>query len=153
FRHFDQILLVVQRVFRQKAVSLFDSALREVPGDAKVRTAGTARAALRVSTGSADHRDDQIARADALDLASDLDDFCERLVAENQVIRSRRRAAELKRADFPVSATEADLAHSEEHAGRVLQPWLRYFDELKSLVRRKYGQGLHGVTPQSARRG
>ncbi|HKE87671.1 MAG TPA: hypothetical protein VKB50_28145 [Vicinamibacterales bacterium] len=71
--------------------------------------------------------------------SSDLDHFRQRLVAENQAIRSRRRAAVLECADLSVGATEANLAHSEQHAGRVLQLGLRYIDELKTLLRWKDG--------------
>src|SRR5262245_28475900 len=99
---------------------------------------------------SADHRDDQVARTETLYAASDLDDFRKRLVAENQAIRSWRRAPVLKRNDFPVRATEADFAHAEQHAGRVLQLWFRNIDELNALLPRKDGKSLHAVAPKYA---
>src|SRR5215471_12694898 len=102
-----------------------------------------------MSTRSPDHRDDQIAWTETPDIASDFDHLRERLVAENQTIRSLGRTAVLKRNDFPVSATEADLANAEQHVGRALKLWFRYFDELNTLLRRKNSQRLHGGTPKT----
>jgi hypothetical protein len=104
---------------------MFNSALCEVPGGAKIRTSGATWATFRVRTRPADHRHDEITWAQTPYTTSDLDHFRERFMAENQMIRSGRRAAIFEGTDFTIRATETYLVHAEQHVGCVLQLWLR----------------------------
>src|SRR5262249_42411566 len=93
----------------------------------------------------------QVPRLKAAYFAPNFDTPRQRFVPENQVIRSRRRAAVFEGTDLPVRATETYLAHSEQHVGSTLELGLGYVDQLKLFLGRKYRQSLHGVTSKTLR--
>jgi hypothetical protein len=67
-------------------VTTFDAALGVVCGDAEVLVARSAGKTLRVGTGTAYHRDDQISHREAVCRWANLDHLTQRLVPDDEVV-------------------------------------------------------------------
>jgi hypothetical protein len=97
-----------------------------------------------VWAGSADHRNDQVPRLDTTYFSPNFDNLRERFVPEDEVVGTGRRITIFERGDLTVRATETYLTHSEQHVRCALQVRFRNIEEINSLLRGEYCEGLHG---------
>src|SRR5438309_86037 len=75
-------------VLGHKSVAAFDATLLVLAGIAKVLAAGEAGDAFRIVTGPANREDDKVAFLEVRDITAGLNDFGQRLVAEDEVVES-----------------------------------------------------------------
>ncbi len=141
------VALVVDHELGHEAVRAGDPALGEVAGVAEVLAAGAAGGALGVRARPAHHRDREVADLDARDRGPDLDDLAERLVADHEVGRTRRRRAVLERHDLAVGAADADLEHPQSDVGGRGEDRLRVIDQADLTFGGEDGNGSHFWLP------
>ena len=113
-RHGNQVLLLLDEELGQEPVGSLDPALEELVRGAEVLAAGAARAAAGVAARVAHHRHGQLAALEMTDLTAELDHLAERLVSEDEVVRTRRRLAVGEGGDLSIGAADADLARAQE---------------------------------------
>src|SRR2546425_5925729 len=98
--------------------------------------------ALPIS-GTADHRDDEVALLEPRHRRPDLDHLPQRLVADHEVLRAGRRGAVLEGADLAVGAAHADLEHAEPDRGGRREGRRFLLDQLDLALAGEDGDGPH----------
>jgi hypothetical protein len=96
-------------------------------------------------TRAAHRRDDKIARPEALDGRSGRDDLGQRLVADHQVVITRRGGPILERADLLVGAADADVEHPQHDLVRLGDPGIFPLDDFDLAGPREHCDCLHIV--------
>src|SRR5262249_49802284 len=96
-----------------ESVTLFDAAFSELAGVAKILTSGLTGNAARDATRSSNRGHGEIAGFYARDSRSDLDNFTQRFVTDDQIQRPGRGCAVIERHNFLVGAADADIEHAQ----------------------------------------
>jgi hypothetical protein len=135
--------LVVDGVLGHVAVGFLDAAFPEVTGVAVVLVPGSAGPAAGMGTGAAHGWDDEIAPLECFDGRSGLDDLGQRLVADHQVIISRRRGPVFEGADLLVGAADADVEHLQHDLVRLGDPGIFLLDDFDLAGSREHCDCLH----------
>lgn len=121
---------MVHDILGHVAVRLFDAAFGEVTGVAVILMPGPAGQAAGMGTRAAHGRDDEITWLEALDRGSGRDHLGQRLMADHQVVITRRGRPVLERADLPVGAADADVEDPQQHLVRLGDHRLLLLDDL-----------------------
>jgi hypothetical protein len=116
---------------RRRNASRFRSADAKASGPALRRTAHG--------------RDDKIAWLEALDGRSGRYDLGQRLVADHQVVITRRGAPVLERADLFVGTADADVEHPQHDLVRLGDPGIFLLDDFDLTGPREHCDCLHIV--------
>src|SRR5262249_23008263 len=108
---------------------------------------GPAGQAAGMETRAAHGRDDKISWLEALDGRSGRYDLSQRLVADHQVVVSRRGSPVLEGADLLVRAADADVERLQHDPGRLGDPGSLLLDDLDLAGSREHGDCLHYPLP------
>ena len=145
-RHGDHVPALVDHPLGHEAVAAVDAALGELAGEAEVGPADRAGGTLRQATRAAHHRDHQIARPKIVDRRPRLDHLRQRLVAEDEIGRSRGRCAVVAARDLSIGTAHADVQHAQQNVGRLRGARLRVIDHAHTLFSRKHRDSSHAHT-------
>ena len=102
-----------------------------------------------MGTRAAHRRDDKIAWLEALDGGSGRYDLSQRLVADHQVIVSRRGCPVLERADLLVGAADADVEHPQHDLVGLGDPGIFLLDDLDLAGTGEHCDCLHVLAETS----
>src|SRR5581483_611424 len=147
------VFLIVHDELAHEAMSLFDSALGEVPGKAEVLAARTARDTVLMRAGPAHHRNDEIAALHSADGRPDVDDLAEAFMANGEVVGSRGRRAVLESRDLLVGAAYAYVQHFEHDVRGRHKLRLFLLDQTDFAPRWNHGHRFHCVSPSRFKTG
>src|SRR5438477_13210220 len=126
----ELLLLIFIFFFNVTATTeIYTLSLHDALPISKVRITCTTWAALRIWTGTAHGKHDQITHFHTTDSWTHFHHFTKRFVANYQVFRAFWRRPIFKSADFFVCATNADLKHAHFDVIGLGQMWCILLDD------------------------
>lgn len=145
-RHESQKFFVVYERLRHVAVILVDAALGEGPGGAEILSILTARDASHVGAGAAHAGHHEISHLESLHPGAHLHHLAERLMPQNQIIRSGGRRPVDEGADFPVGAADPHVERADPDLVRLGDDRRGMFHHPHFLAGRHHSHGAHVLT-------
>jgi hypothetical protein len=107
--------LLFDRVLAEKTVGANDPTLAELPCDTEILPFLPARRAVRILTRASHCRDDEVSRMSPGHLGTDLYNFGQRFVTEDEFSGARRRRAVLEGADLAIRSADSHFDCSKQH--------------------------------------
>jgi len=104
---------------------------------------GAARGAARDLARAAHHRHDEVPYLHARHTGTDLDHLTERLMADHELVRTRRWRAVVEGTDFAVCPANTNVEDANSSLGRRHQCGRSEIDKLYLALGREDGYGLH----------
>jgi hypothetical protein len=141
-RHDIHVLFVIHNIFRHKAMSAFDTALRKMTGVTEILAHLFASLAVfRAPTPYSRHH--IVPHLDTPNGLTHFDHLAEGFMTRNEIVGPWGRRAVLELPDLAVGAADPDIEDFDLHIGRPEDPGLRLINKFDFFRFRKRGDRFH----------